>query len=364
MTPDRTPPGIRNEVRSWERGEPRSEPFVGQARSRSAVFAAQNMSFWKLPQLESAGAFCASRRDDRRWMWPVLEMRTFYDTRLSRGVMPREELKRAYIFHRLRLQGMMILIALAAWFCLMGGAQAGTVVRVIDTWPSGDEVVLGKNQNFYLRLAYETDKPIRIWVRPFFNGKEVSAGSNPSLIYSGVGETIGWFFFMQPGDAVDEIRVTAGDGSVANTPVVAAWRGHVLAGSDASGEQVPPDWVTEMNARVKAAQDKDYQERMSKPTDAGDAALVSGFMLAMFALGLLGFALPAWGGRRWRGGWRIAAAVPGAMMAFVVLRIIVGVMLDPTSHNLWPFEILMAGAGSAALMAVLMVARKLSGAGR
>ncbi|HQX25693.1 MAG TPA: hypothetical protein PLI00_14285 [Pseudomonadota bacterium] len=65
---------------------------------------------------------------------------------------------------------------------------------------------------------------------------------------------------------------------------------------------------------------------------------------------------------RWRGGWRIAAAVPAIMMAFVVLRIVIGVARDPTSHNLWPFEILMAGAMSAGVTGLLAVVRKLTGA--
>src|SRR3546814_12877482 len=71
--------------------------------------------------------------------------------------------------------------------------------------------------------------------------------------------------------------------------------------------------------------------------------LFGGSMLALPLVGLLALALPAWALWRWRGGWRIAAMVPAALMAFVVLRIVVGVAIDPTSHNLWPFEILMAG---------------------
>src|SRR3546814_2356088 len=59
-------------------------------------------------------------------------------------------------------------------------------------------------------------------------------------------------------------------------------------------------------------------------------------MLALPLVGLLALALPAWALWRWRGGWRIAAMVPAALMAFVVLRIVVGVAIDPTSHNLWP----------------------------
>ncbi len=45
-------------------------------------------------------------------------------------------------------------------------------------------------------------------------------------------------------------------------------------------------------------------------------------------------------------------------MAFVVLRIIVDTVRDPTSHNLWPFEILICGAGCVAVVAVLAIAKR------
>ena len=75
--------------------------------------------------------------------------------------------------------------------------------------------------------------------------------------------------------------------------------------------------------------------------------------------GLLGFVLPAWGVWRWHGAWRMAAVVPAAIMAFVVLRIVVDGLRDPTSHNLFPFEILMTGLLSVEMMAMLYLAHKL-----
>ena len=50
---------------------------------------------------------------------------------------------------------------------------------------------------------------------------------------------------------------------------------------------------------------------------------------------------PVWALWKWRGGWRLAAVVPVAVMAFVVGRIVVDTSRDPTSHNLWPFEIIL-----------------------
>ena len=291
-------------------------------------------------------------------------MHAFSDTCHWRGIMLRKDFGGASPLFCVRVQAITILLIFAAWFAPMGSAYAGTTVRVVETWPSAADVALGRNQNFYLRLAYDTDKPVGIWVAPYFHGKRVSVGSSPSQTYSGSGETFGWFFFMQPGDEVDEIRVTAGDGRTEDTPVVATWSGHVVAGSEAAAAQAQPAWVVEMSARAKAAQDQAYRAQMSKPVSAGDMALFSGFMLAMLGLGLLGFAAPVWGMWRWLGGWRIAAAVPAAMMGFVVLRIVFGVTRDPTSHNLWPFEILQVGALSVVVMVVLVVARKLSGARR
>lgn len=263
----------------------------------------------------------------------------------------------------MRPWGMAVVVLGAAWFALFGIAHAGTTVRVLETHPPGDHVTLGRNQSFYLRLAYATAQPAGIWVRPYFQGQPVKAGSNPSETHSGSGETFGWFFFMQPGDEVDEIRITAGDGRTGNTTLAATWRGHVVAGSDAvAGAE--PAWVVDMRERAKAAQQQAYEARMNAPLGAGDLALFGGFMLAMLGIGLLGFAVPAWGIWRWRGGWRIAAAVPAVMLAFVVLRILVGVARDPTSHNLWPFEILQVGALGVVVMGALSLARKLTGAGR
>jgi hypothetical protein len=51
-------------------------------------------------------------------------------------------------------------------------------------------------------------------------------------------------------------------------------------------------------------------------------------------------------------------------MVLVVLRLIIGTTIDPTSHTLWPFEIMIVGGLSALLMGALTLLRKHSmGAG-
>ena len=253
----------------------------------------------------------------------------------------------------------MLLLVLSLSFSPIDCALAGTVVRIVETWPSGNYVTLGKNQNFYLRLAYETDKPISIWARPYFNGKPANVGSNTSLSYSETGETFGWFFFMHPVDVLDEVRIMASDGSDSNTTVVAVWRGYVMGDGKVSGATAEPAWIAEMRGRVKAAQDEAYRARMREPVSRADRALVSGFVLAALAGGLFGIIMPAWAVWRWDGVWRTAAAVPAAMMAFVVLRVVIDGLRDPTSHDLLPFEIFLAGSISTVAMILLYLTHKL-----
>jgi hypothetical protein len=242
--------------------------------------------------------------------------------------------------------------------------HAETRVQVLETFPSGDTITLSRNQHFYLHLHYGTDHPVGIWVQPYFEGKKVKAGSSPSHTYSGSGEALGWFFLFDPNTQVDEVRISAGDGSFGGTPVVATYPVQITGSGQPVTAHSEPAWVTRLNALDAAAQKADYEKRMNTPVSTGDMILFNSFMLGMLAIGCLGFAAPAWGLWRWRGGWRIAAAVPAAMMTFVVLRVLSGTAHDPTSHNLWPFEILQAGALSAVVMIVLVVARKVTGARR
>ena len=47
----------------------------------------------------------------------------------------------------------LFLLVLTLSFLPIDGARADTVIRIVETWPSGNYVTLGKNEKFYLRLA-------------------------------------------------------------------------------------------------------------------------------------------------------------------------------------------------------------------
>ena len=246
----------------------------------------------------------------------------------------------------------------------IGPASAATQVRVIETDPPGDPVTLAPQQSFYLYLDYDSDRPVHILARPYFEGRAVDAGSNPSLTYpAGAGEAIGWFFLFDPGLRVDEVRISAGDGSRTGTSVVTTYPVSIVTGNSAVAAGERPDWVTRLTARADREQRAAAEVANSAPYTAEDTILIYGFPLAVLALLVSGFLWPAWAVWRWRGRWRGAAAVPLAIMLFVVLRIVIDGVRDPTSHNLWPFEVLMAGAVSFLSMAMLAIGRKFAGGG-
>jgi hypothetical protein len=68
--------------------------------------------------------------------------------------------------------------------------------------------------------------------------------------------------------------------------------------------------------------------------------MVTPFMLLIAALALAFVIAEGWALVRWPGIWRWLAGLPLLLVGIAVLRIIVDTRADPTSHNLWPFEVL------------------------
>jgi hypothetical protein len=84
-----------------------------------------------------------------------------------------------------------------------------------------------------------------------------------------------------------------------------------------------------------------------------------GLLLTAFVL-LLGIGVTVVGVRalvRWQGGWRWAALAPLLLVLWVVLNIVLGVRADPTSHNLWPFEVFSAIVLAGAVLDLIELCR-------
>jgi hypothetical protein len=67
-----------------------------------------------------------------------------------------------------------------------------------------------------------------------------------------------------------------------------------------------------------------------------------------------------WSLLRWRGGWRTVALLPLIGFGFVAVRVVVDTRRDPTSHNLWPFEVLFAAAVALAALGLLYLGERRS----
>lgn len=245
--------------------------------------------------------------------------------------------------------------------CAGGGRAYGqTTARVTATDPSGSEITLGRDEPLYVQIAFTSDRPVSIWARPYYRGREVTGvKTNASWPHAGSGDALGWFSFDGPGE-VDEIRILTSDGSTRGQ-LASRYPVHVIGTNQPAAAQPHAQWVADLQQQEALIERQQAERRANTPPTAGEYALFSVFMLAM--LGLLGTGLgaPVWGMWKWRGGWRMAASVPAALMAFVVLRIVADTARDPTSHNLWPFEIIEFGLVSAAIMGGLVVARRMSG---
>jgi hypothetical protein len=242
------------------------------------------------------------------------------------------------------------------------GAQAATTLDVLATEPAGTELTLGSNETYYLHIGYSTDEPVSIWARPYFEGREVNAGSNPSRTYTGDGEALAWFFFLgEPGQQVDEIRISAGDGSRSGTEVLVTLPVRITAGARPAATSTEPAWLARLRAEDERRQREDYERRMSEPVGIGGSLFAVAFMLTMLAIGVGGIVLPIRSILRWDGAWRLAAVVPALVVGFVAIRIVVDTARDPTSHNLWPFEIIQAGFLSLVLIGAMAIARRFIG---
>jgi hypothetical protein len=243
------------------------------------------------------------------------------------------------------------------WLAAPAAGRAEARVRVVATDPPGEAVTLGRDETFYLQIEYATDEPVQIWAHPYFRGEQVPARTNPSYPHAGTGTALGWFESSEPYQ-VDEVRIRLGGGSPYREWEAARVPLRVVGTSGVAATRMRAPWVDELSRQAQAAQQQDLERRMSEAGSPSGALYGVVFMLAVLAVLFGGVGLPVWAVWKWRGPWRAAAAVPLAGMAFVVVRILVDTARDPTSHNLWPFEILMAGAASLVVVGALALARR------
>jgi len=87
------------------------------------------------------------------------------------------------------------------------------------------------------------------------------------------------------------------------------------------------------------------------------------YFVAATCLAVIG--VEVWLMRSWSGVWKIVAALPLVVLFMVTGNIIIDVRESPTSHNLWPFEIVIwCGYGIGALLVIAILKAVFSGSNR
>lgn len=252
--------------------------------------------------------------------------------------------------------------ALALFLALVANAWAQTppVVRIVAVSPDPADRLAG-GQNLSVRVAYESDQPLRFQAAGYREGKKhESLATNPSPVYpAGKGEAIVWVF-GQPGARIDELRVRVSDAgwkpiSEVAVPVQAAWRAGVSPAPEAA-------WVAEAIAAhhqvIQQALKSEMVADRTKSTLFDTLWLgLSALLVPVAFLSVPGYPLlqlfTLW---KLRGPSRLLSALPLAFMLPVYAFCLYALTQD---SNLWPLYAIFASPVAFVItLTVFLVARR------
>ena len=240
-------------------------------------------------------------------------------------------------------------LALAALTCAPHAiAQSRSVaLEVLATDPE-PQAILQRGETFYVRVAYRSDRPLRIRIQGVRQDQIVPTMTNPSPRSDPPsGETIVWLASDNPATA-DEIRVSAEDQAtgkvVAQTsvPVNLEW-----TGNPATTRRQEADWARNMS---QAQQQIISQEMRSYGQGGGVMATLLGLVIMLSVPGYI--AAQIWALKRLDGRWRVAAWVPAFVMG---AALIFSLFALSRGSNLWPIWLILLAPLALIWLAVLML---------
>lgn len=242
-----------------------------------------------------------------------------------------------------------VFLALLFVFAL---ARAEVRVQIIESDPPAP-ATLGHWEEFHLRIAYDTDVPVRIRAYPYLAGKPVPGMTSGSLRHGpGRGEALYWIAYTKPA-RVDHIIVQAQDDRtqkpVAQTEIAVNlfWTGQQPA-----VRRQKADWVVRIQAENDRIMREEAREYASRPRPWWEPVL---FLAASWAVPLYFIVqvVVLW---RWRGGWRLAAAIPAVPMLLVLLHAIYAFY---AGSNIFPIFLIFFCLPALIYLVILMVLRRL-----
>lgn len=230
-------------------------------------------------------------------------------------------------------------------------ACAQVSVRVMETDPVSP-ATLGHWEQYYLRIAYETDRPVRVRAEAYSAGKPVPSTNSGSPRYgTGAGEALFWIAYTKPA-RVDRIVVSAEDEKTqkpvaqAELAVNLTWTGQKTA-----AQRPKPEWAVRLQAERDRLQKEAMREYANRPQPWWEPVL---FMAAMWSIPLY-FIVQVVLLARWRGGWRIAAAVPAVPMLLILGHAILALF---AGSNIFPIFLVFTCLPALVYLLVLIALRR------
>jgi len=199
--------------------------------------------------------------------------------------------------------------------CVPASTSAQASLRVLATDPTSP-ATLGYWEEFYLRIDYTSNRPIRVWAETLSEGKRVTQITSGSPLYdAGSGEVFFWVAYTTF-QHIDTIEVTATDNRTGTTiaqtslPVDVTW-----TGVRSTSGRVPTEWVQLARAKENAREKAAYAAYMNRPIKWWTSAVFLVVMCSIPVYFILQIVL-LW---RFRDLWRKLVTIPAVIMLSVLV---------------------------------------------
>ena len=225
-------------------------------------------------------------------------------------------------------------------------------LQVLATDPQ-TPAVLGRWEQFSLRIGYTSDRPIYIRAQPFFTGRAIPARNSGSfLLPEGTSEALFWFDFTEA-ERVDTVVITAEDTkgrtlARASIPVQLTWTGEP---NDVVRKRA--DWAVRLEAEQHERAVYQTYSPWSGKFGWLMAAIGTAVMLTVPAYFVLQTALLV----RYSGGWRKAVAAP---LLLVIPILIYTAFAFLKGSNLFPVVLILASPFAFFYLLIVLILHRLS----
>jgi 4-amino-4-deoxy-L-arabinose transferase-like glycosyltransferase len=236
---------------------------------------------------------------------------------------------------------------------LLASTLAGAEMRVqVLEGDPGSPATLGHWEIFYLRIAYETDRPVRIRADAYSGAKRITEMTGGSPRYEpGKGEAMFWFAFTRQ-QKVDRVVVLLAEDRTgkpiaqAEYPVDLTW-----TGQKAGSERPRAEWVTRLRAEADSRIKAEFKAQTDEPAPWWWVFLFQAIVVSVpVYLVLQGILL--W---RWQGRWRLLAGMAAIPMALALAHAIFAFF---AGSNIFPVILIFTAPIALIYLVVLMIIKR------